>query len=865
MMIRLLLNTVLLATVTLSLSAAQLKEPKPNLFLTQAQADRAKKQVSEDVRLERSATKLKNDLAKNLRDWSRIMPPRAEKYTMQEIFEAAKGAKTRPDLQTESAAMILFPSEECARVLREKMLYEIGIHKNEGSWRELGIHQGERLARFLQAYDIVAQTGLFNDDEKQAIKAEVHQAARFLQAWCLEGPMNHIFQGQTFCFNIKYYPICMLGVVGLYFPEFEESKEWVANADDMVLRLLLTENFIDGGYGENSIHYWAPTNHGLQLYVLANKNLGHRDYTKDLTFRNYYSKFVRWRADLTATDGRKVAIGDGHRCAVGSEEMIEAAYLLDDHELAWIARSIHQRVNGGYMLTPHALLAFDSSFEPKEPTYKAANYIWSGYGIYRSGWGADDNFLMMKYGPTWAGRREVEKLPVVAGHSHQDCMGIEMLYRGTPMLVDGGYRGVYRDYDTYGGFWKATIAHNTVGLGNDYGYSRTDGRFDEHVAKHGKEFRYEKEQINTYRNSSRLTAYSDTQGMVLLSAKATTYKDVEHERTIVWFRDNSLTILYDRLESDKPQNYELYLNPVGKLLAKADNYTFGDDKAKLDVCIVGEQKGAIEVVGKGTQGVPKYYYPFRPSFRSEPQWDGPNARWADYMLMVQAKKADTTSFLNVLIPYQGETPYSVTALGARAKKLVAGSQEIFVAERMSDKNLDVDARFGVIRTVKGTPSEYVVKDGYRLALGKKELLTSKLRSQAWAPLYDHKVTGAVSVESKTATFVLNPNPWGEYMLMYNPKIAEGVETPEPIRVEVSFYAGSRPNKMIWQRSQDSMPQMESKVYDEKSKQANFGTGLKNHQLVEGRMTRKAQQFDYNAKTGMVTVVLPEGFNHLVWE
>ena len=62
------------------------------------------------------------------------------------------------------------------------------------------------------------------------------------------------------------------------------------------------------------------------------------------------------------------------------------------------------------------------------------------------------------------------------------------------MLVDGGYRGVYANYDTYGGYWKATISHNTVGLGNAYGYNRTDGKYLEHVQKHGKEFRYEKEQ-----------------------------------------------------------------------------------------------------------------------------------------------------------------------------------------------------------------------------------------------------------------------------------------------------------------------------------------------------------------------------------
>lgn len=851
----------LCSLLTLPAAAYQVS---PRLFLTPAQIERARKQATEEPRLEQNIAQLRTDLAKSLRDWRRILPARPEPYTMEEIFEAAKLAKTRPDAQVESAALALFPTPECAAVLREKLLYEIGIHKNEGSWRELAIHQGERLARFLQSYDLVARTDLFSAAEQQVIREELHQAARFLEPWCLGGSMSHVFQRQTFCFNIKYYPICMLGVVGLYFPEFEESKQWVEQADDLVLQLLLTENFIDGAYGENSIHYWAPTNHGLQLYLLANKNLGHRDYLAEPTFRNFYARFVRWRADLTATDGRKVAIGDGHRCGVGSEELLEAAYLLQDPELAWIAESIQQRVNGGYRLSPHVLLGFDAQFPRQKPAYTAANYIWSGYGIYRSGWEADDHFLMMKYGPTWAGRREVEQLPVIPGHSHQDCMEIELLYKGIPMLVDGGYRGVYRDYDTYGGFWKATIAHNTVGLGNDYGYSRTDGQFAEHVRKHGPEFRYEKEQINIHRNSSRLMAWSDVGGAVLLSARAETYKNVEHERTVVWFRDQSLTVVCDRLESDRPQRYELYFNAVGKRLPGA-GYQFGDDKARLEVCPVGRDSARVQIVGKGTPNLPSYYFPFRPSFRGEPAWDGPNARWADYMLMVQSRHADTATFFNVLIPSSAADTYTLADDGAKVKKITTGDQRIYVAERVQTREMTVDGRFGVVRTQRKMPVEYALSNGYALSLDGRTLISSQLESTPWAASYDPKVTALVSTATCRATVVTEPNPWCESVMMYPPKLEAGKEPPVPIRVRVSFYTGKRPVRMIWERSLDKSPQLENPEYDRKIAQGNFLTQLKNYAVIDSRLTRRPQEFDYDAKTGMVTVSLPNGFNQLIWE
>ncbi|WP_373147202.1 heparinase II/III family protein [Bacteroides xylanisolvens] len=838
---------------------------RPYMFINEQQINRAKQQVVHNEDLKRSVESLQQTLEKNLRSWRKMIPERATPYSMNELFEIAKITKTRPDLMTESAAMILYPSQEVATVLREKMLYEIGIHKDEGSWRELGIHQGERLGRFLQAYDIACHLSIFSEEEHEAIISELHQAARFLEAWTLESPINYIFQGQTYCFNIKYYPICMLGVIGMYFPEFEESALWVEKAQDQVTRLLLTENFADGAYGENSIHYWAPTTDGILLYITASHNLGYKDYMKDYTFRNFFQKFMRWRANLTTTDGRKVAIGDAHRCEVGSKELLDAAYLLEDHTLAWIVKSIHERVHGGYLLSPQQLLTFNASFRLEKPQYNYANYIWSGYGIYRSGWNADDNFIMMKYGPTWAGRREIEKKPVIAGHSHQDCMGIEMLYHGIPMFVDGGYRGVYANYETYGGFWKATIAHNTVGLGNDYGYSRTDGLFKEHINKHGKEFRYEKEQINTYRNSTRLMSFSDVEDVVLLSAKATTYENVEHERSIVWFRENSLTIVHDNLTSPYMQNYEWYLNPVGHLISSDKNYIIGDEKARLAIVEVGKQSPTT-IIGRGTKGIPDYYYPFRNDFKDEPRWDGPNARWANYTLMVKSQKADSTAFFNVLIPFHKTNPYTIGNWGKKGKKLSSSYGHILISEETNEKGILVNGRFAVVCNNSAMqPQEYTLSNGYELSVSGRSLIKTELYSLPWKELYKHKVTGLVGLKSQRATFVLEPDPWNEYVLIHDPKIEEGKEPPVPIRVKVSFYTGKRPVKMVRERSNESIPSLHNPEFDNKIEKARFYTGLKNYAKIESRMARVDQDFEYDDSTGIVSTLLPPGFNHLVWE
>lgn len=845
---------------------AKSESKRKNIFLTDYQIERAKEQLN-NPELEISIKNLRNNINKNERNWNKIFEEN-KSYSIEEIFNIASKNSYRADLLSDAiAVLILSDGEKYKKRLREALLFEIGIHKNEGSWRELGIHQGERLCRYLEAFEMALRKNVLTENEISVIKTEIHQAARFLNAWTLESPINYIYQWQTYCFNIKFYPICMLGVIGMYFPEFEESKFWVEQANEQFTRLLLTENFIDGGYGENSIHYWSPTFDGVIAYLKASRNLGYKNYMDDLTFRRYFKKLIKWRIDLTATDGRKSAIGDAHRCGVGSRQLLDAAYLLDEPEFAWVVKSIHDRIYGTYNFEPRELLTYDASFKLKKPEYNYMNYIWSGYGIYRSGWDADDNYFMMKYGPTWAGRREIEKNPVIAGHSHQDCMEIEMLYKGIPMFVDPGYRGMYSNYETYGGFWKATISHNTVGLGNKYGYSRTDGKFDEHVKKHGKEFRYEQEQINIGMNDTRLMAFSDVENMTYLSAKATTYKGVEHQRSVLWFRDNSITIVYDELESEKKQKYEWYLNPIGKLLNsdKKGNATIGDDKAKLDIVDLKENS-STEFISQGTLGIPPYYAPFQIDFKEESNWDGPNARWRNYTMVVKKAEADTVNFFSALIPYDKDKEYKVKRWNEKGRIISSEKGDLYIAERYNSKSTNIDGDFGVIeKNRENKVCSYFVKDGYKLTIDNKDLLTTELVSTPWMEFYNHKTSAAVCLDSNRASIILDGDPWNEYVLIHNPKLVEGQEPALPIRVKVKFYTGKKPTKMIRERSNERIPELNKPEYDEAINKGNFFKGLKNYGVIEARMSRVNQIFEYDENSGMVTVILPPGFNHLVWE
>ena len=858
---KMLIGFGLLLCFVSQLSAQELKETNPHLYVTANDILRAKKQMT-NPELRPSLEALKLTVEKNIRNWKKTIPAKSTPYSLEELFELSKEPKIQPDYVPLAAAMVYFPSDETAKTLREMILYEIGIHKNEGSWWELGIHESDRLHRFLYSYDLMAETGLFSSKEKEAIKNEMHQSGRFLESWCLESPLNTVYQGQTYCFNIKYSPITMLGTIAMYFPDFEESAAWLEKAQDEVPRYFFTENFLDGAYGEGSMNYWSSTGDAITYFIIASRNLNVKDYTLDLPLRKAYQNYLYWRINLTAPDGRKSAIGDSHHENAGNNLLEWGAMLLNDPEMLWCARNNTKLASKDAIWQPKELLSLDLSLALKKPVSTYANYIWSGYGVYRSGWNADANYFMMKYGPTFAGRREVEKYPVIAGHAHEDCMNIEMFYKGIPMFIDGGNRGVYQDYDTYGGYIKATIAHNTVGLGNEWGYSRTDGKFSEHQKEHGKEFRYEKEQINIGRQTYRMKAWGDVDDCVLLSAKAQTYDDVEHQRTVLWFRNSSLMIVHDKLKSDNTHYFEWYLNPVGKNLSKDGKYTFGDEKANLDVIQVGNKP--TSVIGKGTSGIPRYYINFRDDSKPESGWDGDNARWFNYSLLTETSKAKETDFFNVLVPYDKINPYAVSDFGKNGKCLISSKEKLLISLKSNEKELSVNGWFGMLKKEKEI-TDYALSNGYELSENGDLLLKSELFSLPWAKLYDHAVSALVSLSSRRASFILNPDPWNESLLMYNPKIEEGKEPPVPIRVKISFKVNEKPNRIVKLRSNEKQAELNDPVFTDKIKKGNFFTGKKQYGLIESRIAREELKFDYDAKTKIVSIILPNGFNQIVWE
>ena len=842
-------------------------EVRPFIYLTPADVTRLREQAK-SPELAAAYANLAAKTKKSVDSWRKKYPATATPRTTEEILEIGRRDDPFPDFKTVATAFALNPTPELGQVLREKLISRIGARKIDNYWRELGIHEGETAMVFLRGYDLIAKTGILTEDDEKAIKEALRATAHHLEGWTLDNDFSRPYPDPVYCLNFHTFSSAMQGTVAMLYPDLPESAGWLRAAQSDLPKLLFTEYALDGGYGEASMHYWNPSYNAYLGFMVASKNLGVRDYFANPEIADAMRRTLTWRMDLTAPDGRFVAVGDGYRNDLGADYLQETSQLLQEPNFSWAGRTFVERVRGEWVPEePYDLFHIDLSQPSRQPETLFANYPYSGYALFRSGWGPKDNFLMFKYGTTYIGRREAENNLVIAGHAHADALQLELHYKGIPVLLDPGTIGVYRNWNTYGGFCKATVVHNTVGIGNPWGYDRLDGRYAEHVEKHGQEFLYETSQKNIGRADTELNAIGDTGQMSIVSARLKTYADVTHQRTVVWFSDTGVAVVNDNLESPNEKTYEWYLNPIGKLLNKDKIFTFGDDVAKLDVVPILPKAPNVQILSKGDSNVPPYYLSLRPdSERNVMASKGAvrpyvmKDRWELTTLLTLQSKAKKTDFLNVLIPYTDQAPFSSVPLGSKGVKLTGTNSTVLVAARGNDDSaLSVDGDLGVARLDQGKLSSYALHHGHSLKQGAEELVGVKLLTEEWAPFFESASTVAVSLVDRRASINIADNPMNRGLIMFSPKIEAGKEPALPIQVSVSFRVNEKPKRIVALRSTTKMPALSDPEFDRKT------ADIWKPDYHTKSLIRREMPFTWDDKTKMVQVTLEHGIRQLVWE
>ena len=876
---RMLKCALCLAILGCSLSSltAQTNTPalNPRLYLSNADVTRLRQQAGVPA-LAAAYADLETKTNNSVDAWLKKYPATPPSRSTGELVAIGKRDNPSPDFKTIATAYALHPKAALGRVLREKLMAAIGVRQINNYWFNDGIHEGEASMQFLEAYDLATAAGLMTAEDKQAVKEELRRCAHFLQGWMLDSwwPDERFSQGYTwyyrsvYCLNFHIFATSMMGTIAMLYPDLPESPEWLRSAQSELPKLLFTEFGLDGAYGEGSLHYWSLSAQALLQFMVASRNLEVRDYFADPAFTDAMRRTLEWRMNLTEPDGHIFAVGDTDRDTVGAEELIEGGKLLKEPTFVWVGRTIIERGRPGMIPDdPYELFDYDLSAAATAPTELSANHRFSGYGIFRSGWGAQDNYFLLKYGTTFIGRRENETGLVISGHAHADALELELCYKGIPITVDRGRVGRYQDWDTYGGYSKATVAHNTVGIGNPWGYDRLDGLYAEHVKQHGKEFLYETSQNDIGRDDTELRAFGDVGQIGIISAKLKTYDHVTQQRSVVWFRDLGVAVVNDQMESDREQPYEWYLNPAGKLLAHDKVLTFGDDMARLDVVPILPGDETVQTVSKGDPRLPPYYFSLRPT--AAPGGWSPQNRWDNFTLLVLKKNAASTDFLNVLVPYEKVSPFAVSPMGAKGARLTGKDTTLLVASGGNDDaSLSTDGSFAVARLDRGSLSSYALHHGFRLGigngglgnegLGNEELIRVELLSKPWEPFFDSAVTGAVSLADHRASFSFPLSPMDKGLILFSPKVKEGEEQPLPLQVAVSFRVYEKPRRMVALRSATETPKLDDPEFDRL-------TVPWVNDPHQGHYLREPLDFTWGAEKKLVTVILDVGIRQLVWE
>lgn len=857
--LRLLCSLFSLAFVApVSLHAGLPTVERGGYFTTAKDLARLRSQAS-DPRLKAAYLQVKVESDDAVRRWEGFFPQPSVPTTSELLTFGRK--RTQRDVAYPSLAIecALNPTSENKRTLREMMLADIGWRQRLNYWHGMGIHDGIATTEFLESYDIGTQLGVFTTEDHAVIRKEMHQAGHFFEGWLLDNSFSRSYadkREEAFCLNFHVYSAAALSWIAMLYPDFPESADWLRHSEAGLVEYLMNGYGEDGGYGEGSVLYWRHSTQALIDFLIVSKNLGVADYLSIPAIQDRLRDTLHWRLDLTAPDGNVFAIGDSERTGGGHSVMAVGGKMLSDPEVLWGARMMFERANHWTLedVSPMFLAHLDMSLAGHEPSHLSALYPLSGYATFRSGWDQRANALFFKFGTSFIGRREAERGPVISGHSHQDALELELHYHGLPVVADQGRHGRYEGWNTYGGFSKATISHSTVGLGNQWGYDRLDGQYAEHRVEHGSDFTYERTQQNIGRADTHLAAYAELGQVAFSSAKVRTYDAVEHQRSIVWFPDDSLTIVADHLESNEEQPYEWYLTPMGKPIAADKALVFGNDLEKVQILPMLPAGERVTTISQGTKNVPPYYVGLNgtstPQDVSDPQ--------VGFSLLVLQKKAKTTDFLNVLLPFSEEkNPWTTESVGASAQRLVLHKKEVLVSGPSTDGLLRVDGQCGVVSRLNGMDQTYALIEGTELARNGQTLISSRLKTSVWEGRYSTTVNGLVSLNDKRASFDLKPWPGDTTLLLNPPHAVPGEEPPAPLLIAVSFRVDASPTKMLVLHSFTG----ELKFNDQRSDQLERWP----RDYHAGVYKRQPLPFTYDSTSHIVTVLLEPGEHQLLWE
>ncbi len=453
--------------------------------------------------------------------WWRKVLRRAEASLTEDLSDPAVKESTRAQAAKSCAFACAITGEPAFLEKARQALLNISappaVITPEGGKRGDGwgdwVRASALMLQYCVAYDLIAQD--LSPQERQVVSAKIAAEADQLYENLKFAPPN----------NHKTIMAAAVGTAALTIPAFGpgEAQTWLDAAIEN-LRSGLAQIDGDGSYREGVYYsdYIARLLIPFALYLkgATGENLFQHRRVEDL---------IQWRLRICKPDGTTPFFDDAWEV-----DWTYLPILVGQSRLGGVARWMYERhpqEDGNQLGEVEFVCAFDDRVPPQPPPWDRTAFFpdgglavfgndWSSQGIYLILMGEDDEVL-------------------TSGHEHSDPGNFELHAHGQDLIIDSGY-GPNGRISNGRSWYLSAEGHNMLlvdgqgPLGNPFSQDRLGG-----------------ELIHCFRTNS-----------VSSATVKSRYGGTDIQRTVL-FLGKRYFVIFDRLRSPDPHDYELVLHGLG--------------------------------------------------------------------------------------------------------------------------------------------------------------------------------------------------------------------------------------------------------------------------------------------------------------
>ncbi len=244
--------------------------------------------------------------------------------------------------------------------------------------------------------------------------------------------------------------------LGVLFPEFHEAAVWRNQGWELLLAHLELDVDADGGHHERS-----PSYHRHVLACLSRAaSVAELNGYPPMQAVPRFARMYRWLMERTSPLGCADNPNDSHVVWVGSWA-VAGAVLLEDPALKWLGEQFGAPGDIAWALAAlpdrpggRSAAQVYASLSASPPSLGSVLQPASKFALMRSGWGADDLFMAVNFGPLVGHEYE--------SHSHRDALSFTCFGYGVPLAIEAGLPLKSYDDPLYQSWIRSALAHNVL-------------------------------------------------------------------------------------------------------------------------------------------------------------------------------------------------------------------------------------------------------------------------------------------------------------------------------------------------------------------------------------------------------------------